>query len=231
MLSRRVGSPLAGLELKSHKAPVPFLAAASFRLHLSSLISILMGYSCRLAHDSAAPMCARASRVFHVATRGRRGCHTRGRTRAHAHARTRVWSPACPVADRESLSGASPEGRSRASSIPEHPPFAYVRRGGKHSSLTARQWANARGGGERILRNPGMTEPDRERALSLPIVRLTVDCARTDRHRYVYTPERERDRRSLANEPRRFLNSKEPGHLRGPDLPLSPPSRPSVPAS
>lgn len=41
------------LELKSHKTQVSFLAATSFQLHLSSLISILMGYSCRLAHDSA----------------------------------------------------------------------------------------------------------------------------------------------------------------------------------
>lgn len=40
----------ANLELKSHKAQVPFLDAASFQLHLSSLISILMVYSCRLAH-------------------------------------------------------------------------------------------------------------------------------------------------------------------------------------
>lgn len=47
-------SPTADLELKSHKAQVPFLVVASFRLHLSSLISILMCYSCRVAHDSAA---------------------------------------------------------------------------------------------------------------------------------------------------------------------------------
>lgn len=40
----------ADLELKSHKAQVPFLDAASFQLHLSSLISILMVYSCRFAH-------------------------------------------------------------------------------------------------------------------------------------------------------------------------------------
>lgn len=44
----------ADLELKSHKVRGPFPRhAVSFQLHLSSLISILMGYSCRLAHDSA----------------------------------------------------------------------------------------------------------------------------------------------------------------------------------
>lgn len=44
------------LELKSHKTQVSFLAATSFQLHLSSLISILMGYSCR--HSRTIPPCA-----------------------------------------------------------------------------------------------------------------------------------------------------------------------------
>jgi len=180
-------------------------------------------------------VCARASRVFHVAARGDAAVtHSCRRT----HSRTHALSSSPCRGSRIALGRLS--NHSRVSSIPEHPPFTHVRRGGKHSSLTARQWGE---GGERILRNPGMTEPDGKRALPLSIVRLTLDCTRvcvcmcvqqtrvcTGTRTCTYTAQRETPRRSLANEPRRFLNSKEPGHLRGPDLPPFP-SRPSVPAS
>jgi len=69
----------ADLELKSHKAQVPFLATVSFQLHLSSLISILMGYSCWLAHDSAVVTQTCGNRIY------RRLTCVCTRMRVHAH--------------------------------------------------------------------------------------------------------------------------------------------------
>lgn len=81
----------ASLELKSHKAQVPFLAAASFRLHLSSLISILMGYSCRLAHDSTV---RRRERTTVYTSASMCVCVY---VRTHARVCTRVCSRAVPT--------------------------------------------------------------------------------------------------------------------------------------